>query len=304
MMSNREKIKQLHHDRSRAWFVIWSVRVILAMMVASWLFGGFLPTSLLDERNTTNAKRLAGEMVPFPLQQDRGNVSEAVSWAWDLWRNQGQEAVLTTLSISVVAMMLAGLIGVVLSIPAARNLMQVHPFLRGGNRSAWGLRLGFASIVYSTRLVLIFLRAVPEYVWAFLLLGMLGPTAWPMVLALGLHNAGILGKLNAEVLENCDQRAASAWRSTGASRWSILLGALVPQVLSRLLLYFFYRWETCVREATVLGMLGMASLGFYISDSRARNHYDTMFFFILCGVLMVFVGDWLSNLVRRKLRES
>jgi len=125
-----------------------------------------------------------------------------------------------------------------------------------------------------------------------------------MVLALALHNAGILGKLNAEVLENSDPGAASAWRSAGCSRSIVVLGALVPQVLSRLLMFFFYRWETCVREATVLGMLGMASLGFWITDSRARNHYDEMIFYILCGVLLIFVGDWLSNQVRRILRET
>jgi len=43
-----------------------------------------------------------------------------------------------------------------------------------------------------TRAALILLRAIPEYVWAFLLLAMLGPSAWPAVLALAIHNSGIL----------------------------------------------------------------------------------------------------------------
>ena len=49
-----------------------------------------------------------------------------------------------------------------------------------------------------------------------------------------------------------------ALRGMGAGRRQIVLTALWPISLGRLLLYFFYRWETCVREATVLGMLGVA----------------------------------------------
>lgn len=304
MTAQQMKIRRLHKNRPRSPFVMWSVWMMLALMLASWILGGFFPSDLLSPRSLENAARLFGEMRPYPLQQDSTSFGDAMAWGWDLWHNRGQEAVLVTLAISVLAMVLAGFAGAVASIPAARNLMQANPFLKGGKTSAWYIRLGYGSLVSATRMVLIFLRAIPEYIWAFLLLGMYGPTAWPMVLALALHNAGILGKLNAEILENCDHRPASAWRSSGSSRWTILLGAILPQVMPRLLLYFFYRWETCVRESTVLGMLGMASLGYWITDCRARNHYDEMFFFILCGVLLVFVGDWFSNQVRRLLREA
>jgi phosphonate transport system permease protein len=308
MTPSQAAIKHLHKIRPRSLFVWWSVRTMLVLMVLSWLFGGFLPVEFLASQSLENAGRLFGEMRPYPLQQNSGSfthtLSTSLSWAWGLWQDRGQEAVLVTLAISVLAMVLAGFVGAVASIPAARNLMQPHPFLKGGKKPAWWVRFGYGSLVTSTRILLIFLRAIPEYVWAFLLLGMYGPTAWPMVLALALHNAGILGKLDAEILENSDPRPASAWRSSGASRWTVLLGAIVPQVLPRVLLYFFYRWETCVREATVLGMLGMASLGYWITDARARNHYDEMLYFILCGVLLVFVGDWLSNQVRRILREA
>ncbi|MCH9647651.1 MAG: hypothetical protein K0U98_05385 [Deltaproteobacteria bacterium] len=37
--------------------------------------------------------------------------------------------------------------------------------------------------------------------------------------------------------------------------------------LAALLLYFFYRWETSVRDATVLGLLGISSLGHWIVDA-------------------------------------
>ena len=69
------------------------------------------------------------------------------------------------------------------------------------------------------------------------------------------------------------------------------------------LLYLFYRWETCIREATVLGMLGIATLGYWIDDARVRQRYDEMIVLILCGGALVLVGDFLSYLARRWIRN-
>ncbi|MDG2125474.1 MAG: hypothetical protein P8J87_17350, partial [Verrucomicrobiales bacterium] len=78
---------------------------------------------------------------------------------------------------------------------------------------------------------------------------------------------------------------------------------LFPGVLPRFFVYFFYRWESCSRDATVLGMLGVTSLGFLIRDARARFNYDELLAFVLMGVFIVLVGDFASWLVRRFLRR-
>jgi phosphonate transport system permease protein len=155
-----------------------------------------------------------------------------------------------------------------------------------------------------TRALLIFLRAIPEYVWAFLFLAMLGASAWPAILALGLHNSGILGKLGAETVENLDPRPLRALRGIGATRAQIALSAIFPLSLSRYLLYVFYRFETCVREATVLGMLGVVSLGYWIQDARSRQFYDQMVLFVALGALIVLAADLFSALVRSRLRKA
>ncbi|MEM8995696.1 MAG: ABC transporter permease subunit, partial [Acidobacteriota bacterium] len=154
------------------------------------------------------------------------------------------------------------------------------------------------------RSVLILSRAIPEYVWAFLFLAVLGPTAWPLILALAAHNLGILGKLKAEVIEDLEPEVAAGLRGLGAGRTQTFLTAILPASVGRFLLFFFYRWETCVREATVLGMLGIASLGFWILEARARNFYDEMFFFVLLGALLVLVGDVVSALSREAVRRA
>ncbi|MCB1151928.1 ABC transporter permease subunit, partial [bacterium] len=124
------------------------------------------------------------------------------------------------------------------------------------------------------------------------------------VLALALHNAGILGKLGADTAENLERPALEALRAAGAGRAQIGLAAVLPLAAGRFLLYLFYRWETCVREATVLGMLALVSLGSWIQDARARNLYDEMLLAMLCGAALVIAGDLVSAGVREWVRRS
>ena len=89
------------------------------------------------------------------------------------------------------------------------------------------------------------------------------------------------------------------------SSFSLLpLSSLIYFLSSSFLLYFFYRWETCLREATVLGMLGILSLGSLIRDARAANFYDDMVLYVLFGVALVLVGDGVSAAARALVRRS
>ncbi len=298
------EIKKLKENRPRQVLVIWSVRAMGLLMLGSWFVGDFNLVSWFSERRVQNLQRFLGELRPWPVQQGQGSFSSVMNWATELWSTVGAEAFVSTLAISVLAIVLAGLSGAFFSLFSARNLACAEPFLpEGGSSKSWRHRL-WNFVVVGTRALMVFIRAVPEYVWAFLFLALFGPNVWPMVLALALHNAGILGKLSAELIENVDDSSSRALRGAGASRFQILWASIVPLSAGRFLLYFFYRWETCVREATVLGMLGMASLGLLIVQSRAANRYDEMFFYILLGALLVLLGDLASAGLRRFVRRA
>ena len=206
--------------------------------------------------------------------------------------------------MSVAAVVLAALAALALTFTAARTLASPEPYVPNPRPPSRARRLPWRLAVGLTRTLLIFVRSIPEYVWAFLFLAVLGPNAWPVVLALAVHNSGILGKLTAEVVENLEAEPLRALRGLGASRLQITAAGIFPLILPRFLLFFFYRWETCVREATVLGMLGIVSLGYWIVDARARNHYDEMFFFVLIGAAIVLVGDLVSAVAREVVRRA
>ena len=160
---------------------------------------------------------------------------------------KGWSATVATLAISVAAIVLAGVAGAFFSLPAARNFTSPEPFLSSLRKPHQGWGFVWLAGVWMTRVFLIFVRAIPEYMWAFLLLAVLGPTAWPAVLALTLHNLGVLGKLGSEVVENTEHSFLSALRGLGASHLQIAFTGLFPLTFSRFLLFRFYRWETIRR---------------------------------------------------------
>jgi phosphonate transport system permease protein len=305
------RVDELRRARPRNRLLASSIVLFALLVVWAWTSGDFDWSDLVDGRRAENVARfLRVEVTPFPLRDRPFTWSAVGGWMRGLWTERGAEGVVATLSIAVLATVLAATSALLLAPFAARNLASARPFesVRGPARSAnQGLRaqgLGWRALTGLVRAFLIFLRAIPEYVWAFLLLAMLGPSAWPAVLALAIHNAGILGKLDAETIENLDARPLQALHESGAPRRSIWLAAVLPLSLGRFLLYFFYRFETCVREATVLGMLGVASLGYWIQDARAKLYYDEMLFFVALGALIVLFGDVVSALARSVLRRT
>ncbi|MHC5009784.1 MAG: PhnE/PtxC family ABC transporter permease [Planctomycetota bacterium] len=305
-MRERERIvRDLYRQRPRSRMVRLSAGLLLGLGVTSWWLGDFQIGSLFTAQKASNLRRFLGEVVPRPLRGEPFDFGVWWQWAGAILDTKGWSATWTTLAISVAAIVLAGLGSLVLCVPAARNFATPEPFAPAGRLPGRARRAAWRAVVVLTRLLLVFLRAIPEYIWAFLLLAVFGPTSWPAVLALAIHNLGILGKLNAETIENVESGPLRALAGLGARRRQIAAVAAFPAVLPRLLLYFFYRWETCVREATVLGMLGIVSLGYYIKfDARPKGRYDEMVFLILLGAAIVIVGDFASAVARRIVRRA
>ena len=106
-------------------------------------------------------------------------------------------------------------------------------------------------------------------------------------------------------MENQSHINARHMLASGARRSQVYVSAFLPESFNRFLMYLFYRWETCIRETTVLGMLGVASLGLEISLARGFHRaYDEMFFYVLLGASVIFIGDLISVYARRALAKA
>ena len=185
-----------------------------------------------------------------------------------------------TMAMSALGTLLAAVFGLLLALPAA-------------GRFGWLLQS-------ASRLVLNGLRAIPELVWAALMVlaAGLGPNAG--TLALAMHTTGVLGRLFAEALENTPPQPAEAIRLQGGNVvWAFCYGTL-PNLFPQLLAYILYRWENNIRMASVLGFVGAGGLGqmLYVSLSLFQEAQASTV--ILAMLVLVFAVDGLSSWSRQR----
>ena len=122
-MTDRElKLRHLRSRRPRSRFAHWSGLLLLAVMSGSWFVGDFHLEDFLSQRRLQNLGRFLNELVPYPLQGRDFDVGIAFQWSGEVLAERGWSATVTTLAISVAAIVLAGFGGALFSLPAAREL--------------------------------------------------------------------------------------------------------------------------------------------------------------------------------------
>lgn len=289
-------------------------RILLWVTVACTLISWNPSLVQLDARAITDKtstidrgerlERFLKKMTPEPVRKSQ-DWQDAKPWAKSLWDEPGKEALANTVSIATAAIILSTFSAWLLMPWASRALASSRPLYSFHGYTRWPRILLWKVCGFLTRSFFLVSRAIPEYIIAYLLIGLLGISAWPLVLALAIHNLGILGRLWGEVIENQPPVAARQLMQSGASRIQCYLHSYIPESFNRFILYLFYRWETCVREATILGMLGVISLGYHIQLARNFSRaYDEMLFYVLLGASVIFIGDLISFFLRRSLVKS
>jgi len=190
-------------------------------------------------------------------------------------------AALETLAMSLVGTLLAVIGGLALALPAAGR---------------WG-----TSAKVAARGLLNVARAIPELVWASLVVVAAGLGPFAGTLALALHTTGVLGRLYAESLENVAPDANDALCRNGVAALPAFWYSTFPQVLPQLTSYTLYRWENNIRAAAVLGVVGAGGLGqmLYFHLSLFQTHQASTV--LLAMIVLVLIVDVLSNRVRIKL---
>ncbi|WP_237883290.1 phosphonate ABC transporter, permease protein PhnE [Pseudomonas sp. PGPR40] len=205
------------------------------------------------------------------------------------------QATLQTLAIATVGMALALLLAVPASLLASRAL-SLSAASRAGHPSYWGQLLR-----WPVRGLLIFLRSVPEIVWALLFVRAvgLGPTAG--VLAIAITYSGMLGKVYAEIFESVDQRPVHALLQSGSGRLAAFFYGILPNVAAELLSYTVYRWECAIRASVVMGFVGAGGLGQQMDLSLRMFAGGEVASLLLTFLVLVLLADQLSRLLRWRL---
>lgn len=208
----------------RSWFSLLSWAVVLAVLVISWQ---------------------GAEMAPLTLIKDGGNMATFAADFFPPDFSQWQDY-LTEMAVTLQIAVWGTALAVVLSIPF--GLMSAE------NLVPWW-------VYQPVRRLMDACRAINEMVFAMLFVVAVGLGPFAGVLALFIHTTGVLSKLLSEAVEAIEPGPVEGIRATGANKLEEILYGVLPQVMPLLISYSLYRFESNVRSATVVGMVGAGGIG-------------------------------------------
>ncbi len=223
------------------------------------------------------ARFFGQDIVPRPLRGSGTGWAGMAPWFGTILRDQILPGIANTLIVSQIAMVGMAAIGLALFPLTSRHFT-----------GAFGRPFG--------RALLIVIRSTPEYCAAYVLLLVLGPSMLPAIIALALHNGGILAFLMGRQADGVTLRP-------DAPRGLDLYGyEIVPRLYGQFLAYVLYRWEIVVRESAIFGILGVRTLGFHVDAAIQELRLDTALVLIVATGALSITIDAASRALRRRLR--
>ena len=243
----------------------WLVYGLIAALLAwSWQGAEVAPLKLL--RDAGNMATFLGDFFPPDFADWRLYLSELV----------------VTLHIAIWGTVLAVICAVPLSLLAAANI--APPWVHQPVRRALDA-----------------LRSINEMVFAMLFVVAVGLGPFAGALALWLHTTGVLAKLFSEAVEAIDPQPVEGIRATGANVLEEIVYGVIPQVMPLWVSYSLYRFESNVRSASVVGMVGAGGIGVVLWEVIRGFRFDQTCAVMIMIVLLVSLVDLVSARIRKLL---
>jgi phosphonate transport system permease protein len=247
---------------SLLWYGCWAA--LLLLLAASWKGADMRPLDLWKDAG--NMRTYASEFFPPNFSQ---------------WRLYVDEIVIT-LQIALWGTALAVVTAVPMSLLASANIVP------------WW-------IYQPMRRFMDGCRAINEMVFAMLFVVAVGLGPFAGVLALWVHTSGVLAKLFSEAVEAIDPQPVEGIASTGASALHEIVYGVIPQVMPLWISYTLYRFESNVRSASVVGMVGAGGIGVVLWEIIRGFQYAETCAVMIIIVLSVSVIDLISARIRKTL---
>jgi phosphonate transport system permease protein len=185
-----------------------------------------------------------------------------------------------SLQIAIIATAVGVLLSLPLGLAAARNLAPLP--------LAWGAR----------GLIVAF-RTFHPVIVAILFVKAVGFGALAGMLALIVASLGFLSKLVAEAVEEMSMKPVEAVRATGASFLSVVIMAVLPQVMARFIGFSAYQLDSNLRNSALVGLVGGGGIGATLFTAFQRFDFDFVLTIVLAIIAVVMVGEVVSGFMRR-----
>ncbi len=248
----------------RSWssLVLWAI--VFMLLGAAWQGADMRPLDLIAD--SSNMGTFARDFFPPDFTEWRTYVHE-------MW---------VTVAVALWGTVLAIVCAVPFGLMSAHNLAP-----------RW--------VLHPVRRLMDACRAINEMVFAMLFIVAVGLGPFAGVLALWVHTTGVLAKLFAEAVEAIDPRPAEGVRATGATPLDEIIYGVLPQVMPLWISYALYRFESNVRSAMVVGMVGAGGIGVVLYEEIRSFDYAQTCAVLIMVIAVVTAIDLISARLRARV---
>jgi phosphonate transport system permease protein len=187
---------------------------------------------------------------------------------------------LETIEIAIIASAFGIFFSLPIGLLASRNLMPLYvtwPF-----RTFIALCRSFHPVIFA----ILFVKAVG-----------FGPLAG--ILTLVFASIGFIGKLFTEAIEEISLKPLEALRASGAPFISVILYAVLPQVLNRFIGFSSYQLDANLRNSTMVGIVGAGGIGGTLFAAFQRFDYDFLAAILISIIALVMLSEFISVRIKR-----
>lgn len=257
---------QVQRDYGNPFKTNWLVRTgwIVAIVYVLYAF------NLLDiswsrfVEGLGNGGKFLGEMVPPNFSR------------WELLIDN----LIETVEIALIASAFGILISLPVGLCAARNLMPV-----------W--------ITWPFRIFIALCRSFHPVIFAILFVKAVGFGPLAGILTLVFASIGFIGKLFAEAIEEISLKPLEALRAAGAPFLSVIICAVLPQVLNRFIGFSSYQLDANLRNSTMVGIVGAGGIGGTLFAAFQRFDYDFLAAILISIIALVMISEFISIRIKK-----
>ena len=272
MLAGNLSIEEAYELRPRLWWVYTLIILIVASLL-TW------------SGTTVEFKGLATKGIEVAKGVGYGLTHPDMNLLLNLTTEGVPYQLFQTIAIAVLGTLIGGLLAVPFSFLACDKIVP-----------KW--------VAFIFQAVILLIRTIPSLVWALVWIRVTGPNAFCGVVTQSVCSIGMISKMYITAIEDLDTKILESLDAAGCDAFQKIRYGILPQIIPNFISTVIYRFDSNVKDATTLGIVGAGGIGAALIQCINSSRWSMVGAY-LCGmvILMLFI-ELFSTKIRNRLTRG
>lgn len=148
------------------------------------------------------------------------------------------------------------------------------------------------------------IRPIPSYIYAIILISLVGLGPFTGALALAIVTTGMLAKYIRESFNDIDTAILETLTASGANYLQRFRYGILPQVSANIVSWGIYRFSINITEAAILGVVGAGNFGYILNAYWSGAYYHDFGALLFGMILTIIILELFINVLRNKIKNG